>query len=156
MTSLIKWNIFCITEQAFFPEWSQTQPTTCPNNTGHSIGQVWDIGAESRHIYSLTTTTNNTFTVTQNVFFAGSNYEGDLSLIRAVCKVGDGTGKILIFDVTNNSQIAVSNEISNTSYDTIVFPSFSNVPTQGAIWQIQLIKDTGVEPIYCDCLILSF
>ncbi len=37
MPSINKYRIYCITESNYFYTWSQTLPTVCPNNNGHSI-----------------------------------------------------------------------------------------------------------------------
>jgi len=156
MTSLIKWKLYCVTEQEFKTVWSSTIPTECPTNNTHTIGEIVDQGANSRTIYEKMETTNDVFTNTKDFFFAGTLYVGEISIIRALCKVEDGTGRIRVYDRTNNQQICISDTISNTSMDIIVFPTFSNVPNAGAIWEIHLIKDTGTGKIISDSLILSF
>lgn len=79
-------------------------------------------------------------------------------MIRAICRVEDGNGRIRIQDITNNQTIATSGSISNTSTDMIVVSQIdpNNLPTNGAIWQIQLIKDSGSGNIILESLVLSF
>jgi hypothetical protein len=37
MTSVDKYQVYCTTESKFYTIWSESEPTVCPNNSGHSI-----------------------------------------------------------------------------------------------------------------------
>lgn len=37
MTTLYQYRVWCDTENAYFTTWSDVEPTTCPNNDGHTI-----------------------------------------------------------------------------------------------------------------------
>lgn len=37
MAAVYKYRVWCNTENAFFSAWGESEPTTCPNNSGHTI-----------------------------------------------------------------------------------------------------------------------
>jgi len=40
MVMVRKWHINCATDGVLYV-WSDTEPTECPNDSGHSISEVW-------------------------------------------------------------------------------------------------------------------
>jgi len=155
MADLIKWKIYCIDEQENKTSWSATMPTECPTDPLHEIGDVVDDGFTSRHVYGDMKSSANTFTPVQQFIFTGSSYELVPSLIRCVAYVVDGTARVRVYDLSNSQTIVTSDTISNTTPQVIVFPALANVPVQGAMWEIQIIKDTESGDAIVESLTIS-
>jgi len=42
-TTVFKWRVYCVTDDTYEEVWSETEPTTCPTNTAHTIGAVTEV-----------------------------------------------------------------------------------------------------------------
>ncbi len=62
MTTIYKWKIYCITDSKWEYVWSETAPTTCPTDTGHTVNpnSVSDIEVISETIMAIKENTNGT------------------------------------------------------------------------------------------------
>jgi hypothetical protein len=87
---------------------------------------------------------NATFATAASFIFRGSSVWGSPSAIKAIARVDSGaTGRIRIQDVTNGLTIATSATISNTADAIVDLGTIANVPVDQAVWEIQMIRDTG-------------
>ena len=98
------------------------------------------------------------FTVKARLYFAGTNAWGALSNITIITSADTATGRVRIFDLTNALIIGTSVTIPSGSAPTIRTITPANVPTGQAIWEVQMIRDTGTggNAIRCSSLSLVF
>ena len=82
------------------------------------------------------------YTLHGNACFPGSNNFGTLSKIHGITWVESDAAYIKIYDY-NNGLTIVEKQITNTDKDCIDLGTLSNVPTDQAIFEIHLKKDTG-------------
>lgn len=102
---------------------------------------------------------NATFTVKARIPWRGSNLWGTLIDIRVIRSTDTATGRIRIQDVTNALTIATSVVIaSGTPPGIISLGALSNVSVGEAVWEIQMIRDTGTGSnfVRCSALVLVF
>lgn len=88
---------------------------------------------------------NTTPTVMSHWLWEGSNTAGGVSSIKAAARLASaGAGTIQIYDVTNNNQIALKNDITNTGAFTVQdLGTVTNVSATQALWEIRINKNSG-------------
>ncbi len=103
------------------------------------------------------TKSNPSFSAAACFPFRGSGIWGTPRKIQAVAFVDSGaTGRLRIQDVTNGLTICTSAVISNTIAAVVDLGAIANVPVDEAVWELQMIRDTGTgnSSIYCCSLML--
>lgn len=100
---------------------------------------------------------NAAFATAACFIYRGSALWGNLKQIKGTSKVDAGaTGRLRIQDVTNGLTIATSAVLSNTVNSVTDFGAIANVPVDEAVWELQMIRDTGTggASIHCSSLML--
>ena len=143
-----KWRIYCTTEIGWVEIWSDTPPTECPNNAGHTVNsnsvQELDVSEELLRIHNNKSDNNSNFTRLLK-FHYNPITNGVIRHCRAIIyKSGNMTDfTVEIFDATNQNEMLNTN-VSNEVEETIVdLGLLSNVPTSSAIIEVSMKRNGG-------------
>ena len=104
-------------------------------------------------IESITTS----YTTARSFIFPGTSAMGMPSCIEVIACMsgGNSEGFIRLYDLTNNQIICEKASIYNTDPSIIDLGQISNIPSDKAMFEIQL-KHSGARKIMCHCLCINF
>ena len=123
MSSL--WKIFCIGEQGFQYTWSNTAPTECPNNSGHSINpdSIVKIDEEKLQVYLIDTpvSVKSTNLTRIGLFLYQTSLLGKIRRVAVISNNSQSgqTHTIDVYDLTNHTDLLTSSPISTIIPDTV-------------------------------------
>ncbi|MHA1754540.1 MAG: hypothetical protein ACTSYR_03375, partial [Candidatus Odinarchaeia archaeon] len=117
------------------------------NNTTISFGD---------HTGAFLLSDKSVYEVRANIIYRGSNNIGIINKIKAIAwvKQSEKPGDILIYDVTNGNIIVEKNGINGEVSEIIDLGTLSNIPTEEAVFEIQLRNIPG--EMYFASLMLEF
>lgn len=145
-----RWRIYCTEpeDEGFKYVWSDTAPTECPNDSGHSYNSnsISQIGREApllRLVPHTRKVRGSNYTQIAIISFNPNDYDGTLRRIQALSYMDTGTTSydIELFDLDNNTQLITNNftneEVEKNASNVILFP-----PTSPTTLEIN-VKKTG-------------
>jgi hypothetical protein len=100
---------------------------------------------------------SGTWTTRARLIFPGSTFFKTIIKFSVIAYAGaaNNSGSIRIQDVTNGNTVATISSITATSATLYSTTSISNVPTNTAIFEIQIQRNSGNSTIYCNSLQLE-
>lgn len=95
-------------------------------------------------------TRNGSWTTAFTFIFKGTTITGNPSICKIVSSMSDSedTGQLRIYDVTNDEEVFLINNITGQNQLIYSNTSFSNLPTTEAIFEIQILSDDDYIYIY--------
>ena len=144
----INYRIYCNTEVGWVSTWSDTAPTACPNDAGHSVNensvQELSISQELLRIPIHANSKSNTFSRLSKFQF-NPTVNGTIRTAKAICyKEGTMTDfTVQIYDATHNLEI-INVTISNTVEETVVdLGAVTNHPTENCVLEVSIKRNGG-------------
>jgi hypothetical protein len=153
-----RWRVYCEEpgDEGWQYIWSDTAPTGCPNDAGHSYNanSIKQIGREVP-LLRLTPHTRqvkgSNYTEIATVSFNPDDYDGTLRRIQALSYMDTGTTSydIEVFDLDNNVQL-ITNNFTNASEEVERNTSgvISSPPTGHTTLEINVKKTGGNNKKY--------
>jgi hypothetical protein len=142
------WRVYCNTEQQFVYTWSDTTPTVCPTTSSDSIGTIKELPINYKRLeYSITPTevNSNTYTLILEFEFPGTNEIKYVDSCKILTYINSGTYSLRLYDLTNSNVIAEKTGNNNTTSLLIDMGTLSNLPTNAALFEVQVKRDTGTD-----------
>lgn len=117
------------------------------------VGSVDSIASEIYFNYFDSTTSNNflslsTTTPVTDFYYSGTMYYGNKPTLFVIVVSGTATVGAQITDITNSKTIATISAQSITSKTILSTMAFNSVPSNFALWEIQLIVTSGTAQIH--------
>ena len=167
MSTLYKYRVWCVTEGAYVeePSYKTTASTECPNDSGHTIGDVAIVGtissdeflAKSIHKVSfigdgdedyIEAKATYSWRVMSTFEFPGTDVITPTELILILSRTnGSGTSYFRIFD-PDNGNVIVDYTYTDMVKKRHVISSFSNLPTGPTIFEIWAKRSSGKTRIH--------
>lgn len=161
-----KWRIYCTEpgDEGYKYTWSDTVPTECPNDPGHSFNtdSIVVIGRELPLIRIFPHTTRvrgSNYTEVATCHFNPDDYEVELRRVNVLSYIDDGATSydVELFDRNNNVQLAEGN-FTNMSGE--VQQQFTGVvsspPSSNTVLEINIKKTGGNNKKYAHISEITF
>lgn len=111
------WKVFCFTEDQWVETISSTEPTECPNDSGHSIGAVWEVEKLSIFCNDTVNRTSysNSYATMNHINWPGSTAMGRIALVNILSEKDDQTTSfdVRLVDTTNHVILAEHTGMTN-------------------------------------------
>lgn len=145
------WRAFCVAENDFVYEWSNTRPTVCPNNSEHTVYEFADVDNEQEVLRMNPVSTTNTNVYNRALLFHyNAPALGILRRIKAIIYC-DGTTTnfdVKCIDITNRVVVLETN-CTNTNPSVVVdLGVVSSSPTGQCVMELQIKRGNGNGKIY--------
>lgn len=145
------WSIYCITEENNVLTWSDTEPTTCPNNASHTVQDgsqtIIEVARGINTVLSNQTTASSSnttlgcFAYQGTTFYDIDNAQPKYLKISAFVDFGSYTIRVIdqasnvLFSSTGNTNTSLS--VISFDFDTV------SVPTASTVYDIQASTSGG-------------
>jgi hypothetical protein len=99
-----------------------------------------------------------TYTKVARFYFRGTNEVGNITDIDGILykQLGSGNYSARVYDVDNGLVIAEAIGLTNTNPQQISFGTISNLPSSGAVLEVQTVTSDSNRYVYCDSMTVTY